>query len=328
MFDQMVKFLRAPDGEGQGGSTSEGQGGAGEAQAAKPDAAAQQAAAQGEAKHGKDADPNAKPAEKPKRPDWAPEKYWDKDKNELRTDQLGKGYQELSKLLGKRAADLKTPEFQAFYDARIESTRGEIEAQIRQKIHGERPAKAEDYQMTLSDADIVMLPEEFRDVSGLGDDPLVQGFKSFCYENGLSQDKFSSMLGRYLTTTASEIAQRKAGEMEILGENAGARIEAVSTWMRKNLLEEEFQAIAPAVQSATALQAFEKLIARLSGAPLQRVPDEGGGFAGEELNEARLHEMMNDKRYWHPRLRDNRFIQQVQDGFRRLYPGKTNITQR
>ena len=38
-----------------------------------------------------------------------------------------------------------------------------------------------------------------------------------------------------------------------------------------------------------------------------------------QITEQSLREMMRDERYWHPARRNNDFIQEVNDGFQKLY---------
>lgn len=59
------------------------------------------------------------PAEgdKPSKPDWVPEKFWDAEKGEVRTEELAKSYQELESNRSKPPADEKPAEGEADPDA-------------------------------------------------------------------------------------------------------------------------------------------------------------------------------------------------------------------
>lgn len=48
---------------------------------------------------------HAEPAEKPQRPEWVPEKFWDAEKGEVKTEALAKSYGELEKMKGAKPTE-------------------------------------------------------------------------------------------------------------------------------------------------------------------------------------------------------------------------------
>ena len=67
-------------------------------------------------------------------------------------------------------------------------------------------------------------------------------------------------------------------------------------------------------ETAEGLMALEFIMEKLQSPSLG-----GDGTPSGKITEAGLREMMQDERYWHPARRNNDFIQEVNDGFQKLY---------
>jgi hypothetical protein len=126
------------------------------------------------------------------RPEWLPEKF--KSPEDLVTS-----YTSLESKLGKGQDELR------------ESIMGEIE----QEAFANRPESSGDYT----------LPEG---ADELADDPNVDWWANFAWENGFSQDEFNEGLARMMPDQPDLDA-----ESAKLGDNAEARIEAVALWSQK-----------------------------------------------------------------------------------------------
>jgi hypothetical protein len=260
------------------------------------------------------------------RPDYVPEKFWDGEKRSVRTEELAKSYGGLERILSKRAADLDREDYKVFADAHFKTQRADIEKQIRGQVFGERPIKAGDYKLEIAQAHIDKIPEEMRDLARYNDDPLVNHFREFCFAAGLGQEKFSDMVGGYFAMHAERIDAKKAEEIGKLGENADARIDAVSAFLNEQLGEERLMDIMPLFSSAAGIEAMEVLMERMSG-----LPGEGGGGSGGNPPAGaktleQLKEMQRDKRYWSNKHRDPAFVREVDEGFRKLYPGQVDLS--
>lgn len=141
----------------------------------------------------------AAPASKP---DWLPEAFWDKDKGAAKGDDFKKHLESQD----KRIAD-------------FEAARGGV------------PAKAEDYKTEL-DPDF-KLPEGQSMPAGYEfnqNDPRLIALRKIANETGMSQKMFSGVLG----IEAMNVVEGKKileARDQALGENAGARLGELATWL-------------------------------------------------------------------------------------------------
>ena len=126
-----------------------------------------------------------------------------------------------------------------------------------------------------------------------------------------------------LLPLVGELAETWRGEAE------AARLEAhfggpekwsplrrqLQAWGRAHLPEDAYESLAASHDGVLALHAMMTGEAAAGAEP----PLLRGGEAAEAQSPDSLRRMMRDPRYW--RDRDPAFVQQVTDGFRRLYPG-------
>jgi hypothetical protein len=120
------------------------------------------------------------------------------------------------------------------------------------------------------------------------EDPLLTTFVDVAKELNMSQDAFNKVLHTYIAQEAEAINTDIAGEMEKLGPNAKARVDAVADWAKANLDEEQFSAVYNMATSAANIQALEAIIGiNREG----RLGNDGGGNPGmskEELKAMRF----------------------------------------
>lgn len=136
----------------------------------------------------------SEPGEKPTRPEYLPEKFWDPEKGEPRLEAMNKAYSDLEKQF--RAGDHKAP------------------------------AKAADYKVALSDEHKTLL-------FGAKDadahkDPLFQKFSGWGEKYKVSQAAFDELLGMYAEASGEEAGKFQidvAAERKALGKNADAVIQ-------------------------------------------------------------------------------------------------------
>lgn len=173
-------------------------------------------------------------AEKPSRPEWLGKPfdgYWSDDK-------------------GVDSAKL-TSDFEAL-------TALKADADARAKAV---PQNLEDYK--------VELPAEFKLPDGLKadvlkDSPLLQPAREFAKKHGLSTDAFKEMValqaqGEIANFNALKVAAEK--QKTLLGENANARVQALTTKLTSTLGPELANAILPMMFTAKQVEAVEKLLA-------------------------------------------------------------------
>ncbi len=168
--------------------------------------------------------------------------------------------------------------------------------EIESEAFANRPEKAGDYT----------LPEGMDE---LATDPNVEWWSNFAWENGFSQDEFNEGLSRMMPEQPNLDA-----EIEKLGDNANARIEAVALWSQKNLPEEFGPEIMRMGETAEGVQLLEHIMNTISD---ENVGGDAQAVAG--LTQDDLNTMMRDPRYWDNRQRDPAFVKQVDEGFAKLY---------
>jgi len=103
-------------------------------------------------------------------------------------------------------------------------------------------------------------------------------------------------------------------EIQKLGDNANARLEAVALWAQKNIPSDFQNEIMRLGESAEGVQLLEHMMNAMSD---ENIGGEGNAPTG--LTQDDLNTMMRDPRYWDNRQRDPAFVKQVDEGFAKLY---------
>jgi len=197
-----------------------------------------------------------------------------------------------------------TPEDLVNSYSSLESKLGKGQDELRETIISEieaeafanRPEAAGDYT----------LPEGLDEMAS---DPNVEWWANFAWENGFSQDEFNEGLERMIPAQPDLDA-----EIQKLGDNANARIEAVALWAQKNVPGDFQDEIIRLGESAEGVQLLEHFMNAMSD---ENIGGEGNAPTG--LTQDDLNTMMRDPRYWDNRQRDPAFVKQVDEGFAKLY---------
>lgn len=224
-------------------------------------------------------------------PDGLPEQYWDAESGQIKTDELVGSYKELN-------------QFKTEYDERL----------------SKRPESADKYELRVPEG--VELPEgvewQFDENSDL-----LKAARQFAYDAGYGQEKFDDLVGQYIqekvgqkSEALTQAEETYQAEMSALGEQGEARIEAVNAYLTANLPEEKAKALQSGITSKAALEALEDLIGNAGGTKLQSGSQ---GTTATSITQDQLDEMIKDPRYW--REKDPAFVRQVEDGYKKLYPG-------
>lgn len=244
------------------------------------------------------ADPVA-PPDAPARPDSVPEKFWDPEAGQLRTDALLKSYLELERRLGAEPAG--PPEATATgeeADAPAESA-----ATVDEPAALHIPDDPNGYEIATDSELVAPDPEVNRRL----------------HEAGFTQDQAQlvyKLAEDYLLPAVSEaygevFVQQELGKLEqAFGGPDGwqATAEQLRTWGKANLEHEVYDTLASSSDGVMAMhqmmQAREPRVVH-ADAP------------GAPADEGQLRRMMQDPRYW--RDRDPAFVGEVTRGFERLF---------
>lgn len=218
------------------------------------------------------------------RPDWLPEKFWNPDLKAPRAEVMAKSFTELEGKFREKTDVLKD----------------EIRAEMR-------ASAPESYEVKLSED--LELPDNI-ELDLNNDDPLISWFSGFAKEKGLSQEDFDTALNQYVKIEMANMPDMTA-EIGKLGDHGQDRMLRVHNWLEAKLSADEMGSLSPLLNSATQIEALEKLMK--SSGPA----DFDGDAGGDSLTLEELRTMQADKRYWQDK--DPAFIRKVEDGYKRLY---------
>jgi len=157
------------------------------------------------------------------------------------------------------------------------------------------PAKPSEYRLELPKD--LKLPEgaQFK-VAALNDPvkgPAIQAVQDWAHRNGLSQSQFSEILGLYAASQAHEqtsITNAARAQREALGVTGGARVSAISTWLRGRYGDAAAQPFINTLVMKSQVEVWEDIITR-------SINGGGGGFrqTGREIETGRISQADYDK---------------------------------
>ena len=212
------------------------------------------------------------------RPEWLPEKFAD-------PADMAKAYGELESKLGKGEEELRT----------------KLMSEMETEAFSERPASVGEY----------VLPEVLDEGEAV-DNQLLDWWSNYSWENGLSQDEFAEGIQKYADAVMVQQPDLESVKKD-LGDNAGARVEAVQLWMNKFFPDQKMQeAVAELGSSSAGIKALEHIIEQTKSSNVTQ-----SSVAGQ-LTQADIEAKMKDPRYWQQGRRDNAFIQEVNSDWQRL----------
>ena len=213
------------------------------------------------------------------RPEWLPEKF-------QTPEELAKSYGELSTKIGQKEDDIKE----------------QVMKQLEEEAYSGRPESAGDYQIP----DILNEEEA-------ATNPLLKEWAEYAWENGYSQEEFSHWVNKFAEYQTAQQPDLDAVKAE-LGDNANARVEAIQLWMNKFFPDQEMQeAVAELGASVGGIKALEKVIEATKGTSLNTNTVTTG-----QLSQADIEAKMKDPRYWQQGKRDEAFVQEVNNDWKRL----------
>ena len=221
------------------------------------------------------------------RPENVPEKFWNQETGEIRTDELLKSNEHLEKFVGGK--------------------KDELREQIIDELSNEAIEEApEEYVMPA-------LPDGVTETD-VAENPMFDWWSNHCAENAYTQEMFedgvNTYINRYLDAQV-DVDQ----EMSKLGENANARVDAVDSFASTYFTPDQYEHLTSTLgQTAEGIEILERVmemqkqnISQVQTEPMNRLT----------LDDVRT--MMKDPRYFDPRERDETFVKRVDDAFARLY---------
>ena len=227
----------------------------------------------------------------PERPEEVPEKFWNAETGEKRIEDLVKSYNHVEKLsTGKK-----------------EELREEVLKDLQNEAIQDLPESAEAYTLPKL---VEGITEEM-----VEQNPLTGWWRNKCHDMGLDQEQFEDGINQYVDLMLGNQPNLE-DEVKKLGENANARLDAVSGFTNSNFTPEENEIISTTLgTNAVGIGILEKIInltkSRVSNADAVAQPQ-------RELTVADVKAMMNDKRYYDSRYREPDFVKKVDEAWSRL----------
>ena len=202
-----------------------------------------------------------------------------------------------------------TPEDMAKSYTSLSTKLGEKEEEVRERLMSELSEQAsEGVPASVGDYE---LPDYLNEEEAIESETL-KSWADHCFENGYTHDEFKKGIDMYMSAFPNETDLE--AESERLGDNSESRIEAAALFANKFFPEETIPAIERMFESAEGVVAMEAIMEALKDSSVSEQTNISSNF-----NEIELQEMQKDERYWNPAKRDNNFVNQVNDGYKKLY---------
>ena len=194
----------------------------------------------------------------------------------------------------------------------LESYAGGKEETIKEKLIEEL---ANEHAENIPEAyEIPALPEGITE-EDVQANPIFAWWNDTAKENGMSQEEYDDGIHAYVEMLQGQQPDID-GEMNKLGENATARVDAVDSWAQKNFPPEEYDVIQMSLgTSAAGIEALERMMEMNVSSGVRSNEYEQ---PEKQLTMADARAMMSDKRYFDPRYRDESYVKKVDAAFRML----------
>ena len=221
------------------------------------------------------------------RPEYIPEKFWNAETGEARTEEMAKSYTQLEQYSSGKEAD--------------------IEEKLIEKLAQEH---AENVPETYV---LPKLPEGITEEI-VKENPIYGWWENTAKENGMTQEDFDAGVLQYVEVMQGSQPDIQK-EMDLLGENGKDRVDAVDMWAQKTFPPEEYEAVAHSLgATASGIQALERIM------EMNKTGVRSEQFTQPEkkLTMADARAMMADPRYFDPKVRDEAYVAKVDAAFRML----------
>ena len=229
-----------------------------------------------------------KPSEATK-PDYVQDKFWNVDTKQVNIENLASSYNTLEKKLGTRTEDLSK--------------------QIRGDLEKERLSKVpESYKLNVPE-----IPQNI-DLKVDKEMGLVKWWDETAKSAGLSQDQYDAGVKAFVDNAVSSLPNHDI-EIQKLGDNGKARVEAAEMWSKKHLSPDGYTAVAKLASSAEGVKVIEELMKlnKDSNMPVQTTQMDVSASADD------LRSMLNDPRYYDSSKRDPAYVKRVTALYEKAY---------
>lgn len=227
----------------------------------------------------------------PQRPENVPEKFWNAETGQVRTDDLLKSNAHLEQFVGGKKEEL----------------RDEIINELSDEAIAEAP---ETYEWA-------ELPENIT-VEEAQDSEIGKWWVDHCKENAYSQEEFQRGINAYFDHVYSQTPNADE-EFAKLGENGEARLDAIEKWLDVAYAPDTTEYLIKRLgQDSVGVEFLETLMENNK----QSIGSQQQYQPSQQLTIEQVRAKMRDPRYYDSRHRDPAYVKEVDADFNRLYRGK------
>ena len=233
--------------------------------------------------------PSTETKEEVVKPEYVQDKFWDKDSSKVNLESLASSYNSLEKKLGQRTE--------------------EISKQVRSDLETEKVSNTpQEYKLHIPDVG------PHTDLKISKDMDIVQWWEKTAKSNHLNQTQFDDGVKAFVDNAVKNMPNPEL-EIQKLGDNGKARVEAADLWSKKNLSTDGYNAFSKVAVTAEGVKAVEELMKlnKDSSMPTSQTAIEASPSADD------LKSMLNDPRYWDTSKRDPAYVKRVTDLYEKTF---------
>ena len=225
------------------------------------------------------------------KPDYIQDKFWNGDANTVNVESLASSYNALEKKFSQKVEDL------------TKTIRSDIETEKANSAPQEYKLNIPDVGPTKIDVDREM--------------EIVQWWEQTAKSNNFSQDQYDQGVKAFVEHAAKNLPNPEL-EMQKLGDNGKARVEAADLWSKKHLSPEAYVAVQRVATTAEGVKAVEELMKlnQATSMPTAQTAIETSPSSDD------LKSMLNDPRYYDSARRDPAYVKRVTELYEKTYKAK------
>ena len=225
------------------------------------------------------------------KPDYIQDKFWDKDGSKVNVESLASSYNALEKKFSQKVEDL------------TKTIKSDLDTEKTNNAPQEYKLNIPDVGPTKIDVDREM--------------EIVQWWEQTAKSNNFSQDQNDQGVKAFVEHAAKNLPNPEL-EMQKLGDNGKARVEAADLWSKKHLSPDAYVAVQRVATTEECVKAVEELM-KLNQAT--SMPTAQTAIETSPSNDD-LKSMLNDPRYYDSSRRDPAYVKRVTELYEKTYKAK------
>jgi hypothetical protein len=225
------------------------------------------------------------------KPDYIQDKFWDKDGSKVNVESLASSYNALEKKFSQKVEDLTKT--------------------IKSDLDTEKTNNApQEYKLNIPDVGPTKINVD-------KDMEIVQWWEQTAKTNHFTQDQYDQGVKAFVEHASKNLPNPEL-EMQKLGDNGKARVEAADLWSKKHLSPDAYTAVQRVATTAEGVKAVEELMKlnQATSMPTAQTAIETSPSSDD------LRSMLNDPRYYDSAKRDPAYVKRVTELYEKTYKAK------